>query len=251
MKTSRSSVSNARRSISKEEKAYLAAYKPGDYARPSVTVDIVIFTIIDTELSVLMIRRADHPFKGAWALPGGFVDVGDAERKQGEDLEAAALRELQEETNLRPKDVYLEQLGAFGTPGRDPRMRVITIAYYALVRPDLIAKVEAGSDAAAAEWLSVAALTHERLAFDHAHIIDAALARTRERISSSDVAQSLVPKTFTIPELRSVFEIISGKSQDPGNFRRRFARLQEDGVIVKADGKRITRTKPAAVYRFA
>ena len=133
-----------RRDEGAAEAEFLRRYRRGDYRVPSVTVDIVTMTVVDAELRVLLVRRGEHPFKGAWALPGGFVRVGDAHREQGEDLEAAAVRELEEETGLRPGDVYLEQLGAFGRAGRDPRMRVITVAYYALVRPDLVPLVRGG-----------------------------------------------------------------------------------------------------------
>jgi 8-oxo-dGTP diphosphatase len=232
------------------EAEFLRAYRPAAFPRPSVTVDVAAFTILDAELRVLLIRRGEHPFKGAWALPGGFVRVGDAHKDQGEDLDAAAERELEEETGLTVADVYLEQLGAFGRAGRDPRMRIITVAYYALIRPDLVPRVRAGGDAAAADWVAVAALRPARLAFDHHEILQLAVARIAERIDSSSIAASLVPKTFTIPELRHVHSILTGKPQDPGNFRRKFERLLEEGVVEQAEGKRITASKPATVYRF-
>ncbi len=243
-RTSRTSRTNA------EEAEFLRKYRPGDFARPSVTVDIAAFSIIDAELRVLLVRRGEHPYKGAWALPGGFVRVGDAQRAQGEDLDAAATRELEEETGLRASDVYLEQLGAFGKAGRDPRMRVITVAYYALIRPDLVPLVRAGGDASLADWILMGSLDAAALAFDHTEIIRRAVVRVAERIDSSSIAASLVPRTFTIPELRHVHAIVTGKSQDPGNFRRRFERLLETGVIEQAPGKRITASKPASVYRF-
>lgn len=233
---------------SREEAAFLRRYRPADFPRPSVTVDITAFSILDAELRVLLIRRAEHPFKGAWALPGGFVRVGDGHRDQGEDLDAAAARELHEETGLRPDDVYLEQLGAFGRAGRDPRMRVITVAYYALIRPDLVPLVRAGGDVSRAEWMAVDALG--ALAFDHAEIVARAVARVAERIDASSIAASLVPKTFTVPELRHVHATLTGKKQDPGNFRRKFERMVESGLIEQAPGKRITTSKPALVYRF-
>ncbi len=238
------------RTIGPEEAAFLRKYRPADFPRPSVTVDIVAFSIIDAELRVLLIRRGEHPYKGAWALPGGFVRVGEGHRDQGEDLDAAAARELEEETNLRASDVYLDQLGAFGQAGRDPRMRVITVAYYALVRPDLVPLVKAGGDASAADWISVGALPSSALAFDHEDIIQRAVARVADRIDASSIAASLVPKTFTTPELRHVHAVLTGKPQDPGNFRRKFERMLEDGVIERAPGKRITASKPALVYRF-
>jgi 8-oxo-dGTP diphosphatase len=232
------------------EAEFLRQYRPADFPRPSVTVDIAAFSIIDAELRVLLIRRGDHPFKGHWALPGGFVRVGDAHRNQGEDLEKAAVRELEEETGLRAPDVYLEQLGAFGAAGRDPRMRVITVAYYALIRPDLVPLVRAGGDASHAEWISVSSCDEASLAFDHAEIIRCAVSRVAERIEASSIAASLVPKTFTVPELRHVHTLLTGQRQDPGNFRRKFERLVEAGVVEQAPGRRLTASKPASVYRF-
>ena len=237
-----------RRAPLPEDEAFLASYKPGKFARPSVAVDIVAFTMIDAVLRVLLIRRAEPPFRGYWALPGGFVRVGESQRDQGESLEAAVARELEEETGLGPDDVYVEQLGAFGDPGRDPRMRIISVAYYALVRPDLVPRVRGGGDASAAEW--VEPKRGLRLAFDHADILAAAQERIRERIHTTDIAASLLPPTFTIPELRHVHATVTGEPQDPGNFRRRFQAMLEEKVVELAPGKRITASKPAAVYRF-
>lgn len=228
----------------------MARYRPGSFPRPSVTVDIVVLTVVDAELRVLLVKRREHPFKDRWALPGGFVRVGDGHKDQGEDLEAAAARELEEETGLSPSLVHLEQLHTFGAANRDPRMRVITVAYYALVRPDLVPLVRAGGDASAASWFSVRALDARELAFDHATIVATALTRVAARVDEAAVTKNLVPQTFTIPELRHVHEILTGRSQDPGNFRRRFARMLDDGVVEQAPGKRITTSKPALVYRF-
>ena len=231
------------------EAEYLAAYEPGDFPRPSVTVDLVIFTVLDRDLKVLLIRRKEHPFKGALALPGGFLRVSDGP-DQGEDLEAAAHRELAEETGLPLGSVWLNQLGTFGAPGRDPRMRVITVAWFALVRPDLAPLVEAGSDAADAGWFSLTELAGESLAFDHRAILDAAVARLERDIEHTDIGYELVKRRFTITELRNVNEVILGRKLDPGNFRRSFQRLIEDGVVVETPGERYTGRRPAKVYRF-
>jgi 8-oxo-dGTP diphosphatase len=233
-----------------EEAQFLAEYRAEDFPRPSVAVDIVIFTIVDADLKLLLIRREKHPFKGSWALPGGFVRVGNSAKDRGEDLEAAAIRRLSEETGLPKGSVYLEQLQTFGRADRDPRMRVITVAYYALVRPDLAPFVRAGVDATEAGWKSVSDLENMELAFDHAEIISVALARIRGKLNDSNVAFQLVPETFTIPELRAAYEVIDGVRYDPGNFRRRFKRMFDDGIIEGAPGKRITVSKPAQVYRF-
>jgi 8-oxo-dGTP diphosphatase len=221
-----------------------------EYPRPAVTVDIVLFTVVDTDLKVLLIRRGGPPFEGSWAIPGGFVHVCD-DGDQGEDLAAAAHRELCEETGVPEGAAYLEQLYTFGAPGRDPRGRVITVAFYALLRPDLVPLTRAGSDAASARWFSLAEETDAlELAFDHGAILAAALARVRGTIDYAPIAFELVPPTFTIGELRAVYEAIKGITYDPGNFRRRFMRMQTDGIIEQAPGKRQTASKPAKVYRF-
>lgn len=233
------------------EREFLEAYRRTEYARPAATVDLVIFTVVDADLKVLLIRRGLPPFKGFWALPGGFVRVGNAYDDQGESIDDAAHRELSEETGLPSRSCYLEQLAAFGRPGRDPRTRVISIAYFALISADKIPLVRAGSDAAAAKWYSVA---HEvkrlELAFDHEEILETALARVRSKLEGSAIVFELVPLTFTVTELRAAFEAVKGAPLDAANFRRRFAGMLADGVIVQAPGRRLTSTKPAKVYRF-
>jgi 8-oxo-dGTP diphosphatase len=214
-----------------------------------VTVDLVIFTLLDADLKVLLVRRREPPFRGELALPGGFVRIGDGDLP-GEDLDAAAARELTEETGLPARALYLEQLYTFGEVNRDPRGRVITVAYFALVRPDLAPFVVAGGDADAAGWLSVGEALGSSLAFDHRRILEKALARLRQRVGDSAIAFELVPSTFTVAELRAVYDCIEGVENDAGNFRRKFLRLVEDGVLEPAPGKRLTGRKPAAVYRF-
>lgn len=141
------------------------------YERPSVTVDIVLFTFAQDRLQVLLIRRGREPFAGAWALPGGFIEIN-------ESLEDAAARELWEETGV--KDIFLEQLATFGDPDRDPRGRVISVAYIALAGAEIMATTRAGDDASAAAWFDV--YDPPRLAFDHAHILDVALQRLRHKL---------------------------------------------------------------------
>lgn len=249
----------------RDEAKFLAQYRPKDFPRPSVAVDLAIFTVLDKLLHVLLVRRSEHPFKGRWALPGGFVRVSHDRRDQGEDLDAAAHRELLEETGLSsdPRGsstaprVFLEQVRTFGKPGRDPRMRVISVVYYALVRPALVPLIRAGGDVSHAKWFDVAELgvdahraSRPDLAFDHAEILLASLDRMRADLDRTGMAFELVPETFTIQELRAVHEAIRGEELDPGNFRKRFLRLVEDGVIELARGKRPTASKPANVYRF-
>jgi 8-oxo-dGTP diphosphatase len=257
MKTGSKSKASAARTRERdpEEERFLEKYRPGDWPRPSVTVDLVILTVQDRDLKILLVKRSEHPFKDRWALPGGFVRVSDDRKNQGEDLDAAALRELEEETGLSQAtcgQFFLEQVKTFGKPGRDPRMRVISVAYYALVRPTLVPLIRAGGDVSHTRWFSLADLSqHEALAFDHAEILTATLDRARADLDRSSIAFELVPETFTIQELRAVHETIGGEPLDPGNFRKKFLRMIEDGLIELARGKRATASKPASVYRFA
>ena len=212
------------------------------YPRPSVTVDCVVFGLDGLELEdlkVLLIERGREPFAGCWALPGGFVDMG-------EDLETAARRELEEETGVTIG--YLEQLYTFGAPYRDPRMRVISVAWCALIRPDLAPLVTAGTDARDAQWWSLT--QRPALAFDHNKMVSMALDRVRGKLDYTPIAFELVPPTFTISELREVFEAIKGGAYDRGNFRRRFNRMLQDETIILAPGKRQTASRPARVYAF-
>ena len=237
----------------KDEAVFLKAYKKELYKKPSVTTDIVIFTVLDADLKVLLIKRGGHPFKDCWAIPGGFLDVNDEDEDQGEDLEACAYRELLEETSLDMNDhgIHLEQLYTFGDAGRDPRTRVITVAYFALVPPHLAPFVRPKDDARDAQWVSVGSeIDWDNLAFDHKKILRMAVDRVRGKVDYSPVAFSLLPETFTVKELRAVHEAVKGVTYDSGNFRRRFKRMQTDGVIEEAPGKRHTERRPAKVYRF-
>jgi len=236
------------------ERAFLDAYPPREYPRASNTVDLLIFSVIDGQWKVLLVARDAHPFKGQWALPGGFVDVGDVYTDQGESLDGAATRVLGREVFgrrageiLAERNVYLEQLYTFGDPGRDPRMRVITVAYYALVPPDVVALSSARG---AARWSSLEEIDWGRLAFDHGRILRLGSDRVRGKIDYSPIAFNLVPARFTIAELRRVHEVIKGEVYDVGNFRRRFQRMITDGVIAETGETRRTRRRPAKLYQF-
>lgn len=224
-----------------------------EYPRPAVTVDMVVLAIVGTELRVLLIRRGEPPYRGRWALPGGFVRTRD-DGSQGEGIDEAAARELAEETGLRPGDVLLQQFRAFGAPGRDPRGRVISIGYLALVPADLLTRTRAGDDAAAAQWCPVGDVAGRKLAFDHDEILACALETIRERlVADVRIAASLVPLEFTKAELRRVFEAVAGQSYDKSNFNKRFNRLIDDGTIVPGPGVRALPGpgRPASLYRFA
>jgi 8-oxo-dGTP diphosphatase len=212
-------------------------YDPTKYERPSVTVDVVIFSILDEQLKVLLIKRKAWPFEGMWAIPGGFVQMS-------ESLEDAAYRELAEETNVTHDQVYLEQLFTFGEPDRDPRTRVITVAYFALVAADLL-DPHAADDADEVAWFSVYDLP--ALAFDHAHILDYALTRLRYKLEYSAVGFQLLPEKFTLRELQDAYEIILGTKLDKGNFR---SKLRKTQVVEPVDGYRDTGGRPARLYRF-
>lgn len=232
------------------EEAFLAKYRASDFPLPAVTVDLVVMTVLEGQLSVLLVRRGEPPYEGRRALPGGFVRVSGGPHGLGEDLIDAARRELQEETGLDPDDVRLDQVGAFGRPDRDPRMRVITVAYSAVVSPDLAPSVRPGGDAAEAGWVPITDSAPRQLAFDHHEILDSAREKLRASLDVRDVARHLVRSRFSIAELRGVREILTGEPQDPGNFRRRFQRLLDDGIVVEVSALRRTATKPAQLYRF-
>jgi 8-oxo-dGTP diphosphatase len=207
-----------------------------DYPRPSVTVDLVIFTIAEDDLKVLLIRRGQEPFKGRWALPGGFVEID-------ESLERAAARELKEEVGVT--NVYLEQLYTFGEPKRDPRGRVISVSYFALVDAER-QRIVAASDAAEAHWRSV--FDPPKLAFDHARILDYAVWRLRNKIEWTTVGYELLPKKFTLSELQRVYEIILQRPVDKRNFRKKI--LAQGQILELNETRSDVAHRPARLYSF-
>lgn len=178
------------------------------HPHPAVTTDIVLFTVRNDRLQVLLIQRRNPPFQGSWALPGGFIDLE-------EDLADGAKRELKEETGIQ--NVYLEQLYTFGKPARDPRERVISVAYYALT-PSEALTLQPASDATAAGWFAFDDLPE--LAFDHRDIIDKAHERLVAKLDYSTIAFQFLPKQFTLSELQDVYEIIRSEPLDKRNFRK-------------------------------
>ena len=189
-------------------------YDPGAFPPFAVTADVALFTIRNDTLQVLLIERGREPFLGASALPGGFV-------REDEGLEDAAVRELAEETGLDAGPWYLEQLAAYGAPDRDPRMRVVTVAYWA-VCAGLPAWPRGGGDAAAARLVPVEDVESGavRLAFDHMRIVGDAVERIRTGMEHTALAAGFCPPEFTIRQLRRVYETVWGASLDPGNFQR-------------------------------
>lgn len=212
-------------------------YDPSHYDRPSVTVDIVIFTLQQRNLHVLLVRRKHWPYEGRWALPGGFINMD-------ESLEQAARRELEEETGVR--DIYVEQLYTFGEPGRDPRTRVISVAYIALVSADK-QTLRVSDESIDVRWFSVKQLPGP-LAFDHDTILAAALARLRSKLEYTTLAFQLLPEVFSILELKHIYEQILGEDElDKGNFYRK---IKDANILEDTGMRREGRGRPTALYRF-
>ncbi|MBC8077350.1 MAG: NUDIX hydrolase [Chloroflexales bacterium] len=211
-------------------------YDASRYERPSVTVDVVIFTLKERELHVLLVKRGHWPYEGYWAIPGGFVNMD-------ESLDQAARRELEEETGVR--DVYLEQLYTFGDVGRDPRTRVISIAYIALIRADT-QRLRVSDESSDVGWFPVSALPGS-LAFDHERILTFALNRLRSKLEYTTLAFQLLPEVFSILELKHIYEQILGEQLDKGNFYRK---IKEAGLLEATGMLREGRGRPTHLYRF-
>jgi 8-oxo-dGTP diphosphatase len=205
-----------------------------EYPRPAVTADCVLFAMREEDLAVLLVQRKNHPFRGSWALPGGFVN-------QDEALERAAYRELGEETGIT-SGVVLDPLGAYGDPGRDPRGHTVTTAFYSflVVAPQPVA----GDDAADAAWHELHALPP--LAFDHARIIEDARRRLHERLVDRPWTLAF-PSHFTLPELQSVYEAVMGQSLKTRSFR---ARLLARDVVEPIQSDRKSKRGAVQLYRF-
>lgn len=216
-----------------------------EYPKADHTVDAVVFSVACGEsglagaLEVLLVQRKSPPHRGAWALPGGFIDLD-------EDLDAAIRRELEEETGLRLN--YLEQLYTFGRPGRDPRGRVISTAFMALVDKNA-QRAEAGSDAAAFRWTPVASVLSGALpvAFDHREIVTVAVQRLRSKLPWQPVGIELLPEEFSLTMLQRVYEVILGRGLDKRNFRKK---VMAFGVLVPTRRLTAGRYRPVQMYRF-
>ncbi len=234
-----------------EEQDFLTAYDPREFDRPSVTVDVAILTVVDGRLEVALVERAEHPHKDRWAVPGGFV-------RMDESLDRAAARVLAQKAALA--DVYLEQLYTFGAPNRDPRTRVISVAYYALVDSARVARNGAHElvfGRIAVPWEGetggpVEVLDRSRrkmpLAFDHAEILGMAVKRIRGKLDYTPIGFQMLPETFTLRRLQAVHETILGRALNKDSFRRR---MLASGVL-EATGERETEVehRPAELYRF-
>lgn len=223
------------------------AYDPAAYPSVAVAVDIVVLTIRERELQVLLVERGEEPHLGSWALPGGFV-------RPEETLEVAAARELFEETGVDAA-AHIEQFGAYGDPNRDPRMRVVSVAFLAVVRR--VGEITSGSDARGAALVPVAEILvpprrgrrRRRLAFDHERILADGVDRAARMLETTSLATAFVGPRFTLAELREVYEATWGAPLDPGNFRRKVLRM--DGFVEPTDERADSGAeggKPATLY---
>ncbi len=205
------------------------------YPHPAVTTDVVVFSIREGRLQLLLIRRGREPYLGMWALPGGFLNIN-------EDLDQCAMRELEEETGL--SGIFLEQLYTFGRPERDPRERVISVTYYALVCSERL-QAHASSDADQVAWFALDDLPE--LAFDHQEIITLAHNRLVAKLNYSTVAFQFMPETFTLSELQTVYEILRNEKLDKRNFRKSMLALGQ--IEETGEQRRTGNHRPARVYR--
>ena len=249
---------NTHKDKSNEEEKFLQNYDASKYERPSVTTDIVIFTLDNNdELNLLLIKRGGHPYKDKWAIPGGFLNTGK------ESIDEAAARELKEETNI--DGIFLNQLYTFGKPDRDPRTTVISIAYTALV-PKSQLNIQAGDDASDAQLFKLKydvngiifyndniTLSENDLAFDHIEIIKTAITRLRNRIDYEADAFNLLKdkNSFTIAELKHIYETNKNRDLDLPNFRKFFTRdYVNTGRVIELNKKVSTKGRPAVLYKF-
>ena len=237
------------------EAEFLAAYDPSRFERPSLTVDVVLLSAQDGALSTLLLRRDEHPDKGRWSLPGGFVQMA-------ESLDDAAARVLAQKTGL--SSVFLEQLYTFGAPRRDPRTRVVTVAYYALVdrrRFDAargardgaevrVARVDVGWEGETGGPVDLIA-GDERLAtaFDHADIVGMAVKRIRGKLDYTPIGFQLLPPTFTLLELQRVHKTVLGRPLNKDSFRRRM--LASGDLSATGEAQKDVDHRPAELYRLA
>lgn len=206
-----------------------------DYPHPAVAADIVVFTLVNGSLRLLLIKRGEAPFKGSWALPGGFV-------REDETVEVAAKRELAEEAgviNCSPT-----QFGIYSEPERDPRQRVISVAFYDCVRADEVT-LKPGTDAVDAEWIEIDCIKSDDLAFDHARIIADALVELRKSCRETPVAAKMLPRFFKLTDLQLTIETITGAPIDKRNFRRQ---TEEKGWLEKTDQEERGAHRPASLY---
>ena len=212
-------------------------YDASKFEKPSVTVDVLFFTIKEGKLQVLLIKRAAWPFQGYWALPGGFVGMN-------EDLETAAAREIYDECGI--KNLFLEQLFTFGEPKRDPRTRVITVTYYALAPSEDIKQIQV-DEVKEAKYFPIDSLP--KMAFDHKKIVEVGFERLKSKIRYSNIVFGLLPDVFSLSEVQNIYEIIFDKKIDKRNFRKW---MLSSGLLISTGKKKSGLAhRPALQYKFA
>ncbi|SMC19010.1 ADP-ribose pyrophosphatase YjhB, NUDIX family [Andreprevotia lacus DSM 23236] len=224
-----------------QEAEFLRSYNIHDYDIPLTSVDIVIFTVQNFSLQVLLVQRAEHPFRLRWALPGGFIDI-----HRDDDLQATALRKLKEKTGVATP--YLEQFAGVGNHTRDPRGWSATFPFFALINPEQL-DLQSGSAVEDTRWFVLDELDQTGpLAFDHAQLIQAALQHLRHKVEYSSLPVHLLPESFTLSELQHIHEIVLGKNIDKSAFRKRV----KEGDFLEAvpDGWRLGSNRPAQLYRL-
>lgn len=223
------------------EQEFLRNYRIHDFDVPLTSVDLVIFTLHEQALKVLLVERGEHPHKGRWALPGGFIDL-----KRDKDLDATAMRKLREKTGVEIS--YLEQLQGFGSAERDPRGWSATFAYFALIDAQGVTLSHGGNSTAAA-WVPVDQLAERPdIAFDHAQIISVALQRLRAKVEYTSLPVHLLAPEFTLSDLQRVYETILGRTVDKSAFRKR---IMEGDFLQEIPGKqRHASNRPAQLYRL-
>ena len=223
----------------KSEKEFLAAYNIHDFEIPLVSVDMSIFSIIDEQLQVLLVKRAEYPHKGRWALPGGFVDFD-----KDKDLLDTARRKLTEKTGVETP--YLEQLASFGGQDRDPRGWSVTIAYFALIAADEVT-LRGGPESEDVAWAPMDSIAKKRgFAFDHKKILAASYERLRSKVTYTSLPVNLLPTEFTLGELQKTFEIILGRPIEKKSFRRR---ILDVNILQQTGRTKPSGTRPAMLYR--
>ncbi|MBL8506966.1 MAG: NUDIX hydrolase [Chitinimonas sp.] len=224
--------------VDQDEQAFLSQYNIHDYEVPLTSVDLVIFTVRAETLQVLLVQRGEHPYRGWWALPGGFIDI-----HRDQDLEATALRKLQEKTGVLSP--YLEPLQGFGNKTRDPRGWSTTFGYFALIPSDKLELVH-GARTEAAQWFPLSAIPTS-LAFDHAEILACGVSRLRSKVEYSSLLVHLLPSQFTLSELQRMHEIVLGRTLDKSAFRKR---IKDGDYLEEIPGQqRLGSNRPAQLYR--
>lgn len=218
------------------ESEYLKSYNPKDFDAPLCTVDMAIFAVEQRALKVLLVKRSEHPHKGRWALPGGFADL-----KRDSSIDETAHRKLAEKTGI--KTPYLEQVESIGNTTRDPRGWSITLLYFALIDFDALGPVRGAEDT---HWMSIDEALKCELAFDHALLLRKAINRLRNKTRYTALPISLMPETFTLTELQTMFELILGASLQKKSFRRR---LEASGLLIDSGDMRSTARRPAVLFK--